>query len=93
MTVPQFTVLTGLLVIFIGTILLSSPLCSSNEIGLWESFFTATSAITVTGLTVIDIGKDLSIYGQIVLALMLLIGGLGLMAITTFLQGFVKTVN
>ena len=71
--------------------LLSSPLCSTNEVGLglWESFFTATSAITVTGLTIIDIGKDLSMFGQMVLALMLLIGGLGLMAITTFLQGFV----
>ncbi len=89
LTVPQFTVLTGLLVIFIGTLILSSPLCSSNQVGLWESFFTATSAVTVTGLTIIDIGKDLSIYGQIILALMLLIGGLGLMAITTFLQGFV----
>ncbi len=88
-TVPQFTVLTGLLVIFSGTLLLVNPLCSSTEVGLWESFFTATSAVTVTGLTVIDIGKDLTIIGQIVLAGMLLIGGLGLMAITTFLQGFV----
>ena len=89
LTVPQFTVLTGLLVVFLGTFVLASPLCSSQEVGLWESFFTATSAITVTGLTIIDIGKDLSIFGQIVLSLMLLIGGLGLMAITTFLQGFV----
>jgi len=68
---------------------LSSPLCSSSKVGLWEAFFTSTSAITVTGLTIIDIGVDLNFFGQVFLAFMLLSGGLGLMAITTFLQGFV----
>ena len=89
LTVPQFTVVTGLLVIVIGTILLSTPLCSGSNVGLWEALFTATSAITVTGLSIIDIGTDLTGFGQAVLALMILSGGLGLMAITTFLQGFV----
>ena len=89
LTVPQFTIITGLIVIFLGTLVLSTPFCSSQNVGLWEAFFTSTSAITVTGLTVIDIGSDLTIFGQILLAFMLLSGGLGLMAITTFLQGFV----
>ena len=89
LTVPQFTIITGLIVILLGTLVLSSPFCSSQKVGLWEAFFTSTSAITVTGLTVIDIGSDLTIFGQIFLAFMLLSGGLGLMAITTFLQGFV----
>ena len=89
LSVPQFTIVTGLIVIFFGTLILSSPLCSSTKVGLWEAFFTSTSAITVTGLTIIDVGVDLNIFGQFFLALMLLSGGLGLMAITTFLQGFV----
>ncbi len=89
LTVPQFTVVTGLLVVILGACLLSTPICSSSKVGVWESLFTATSAVTVTGLTVIDVGEDLTIFGQLVLAAMLLIGGLGLMAITTFLQGFV----
>mgnify|MGYP001280622919 CR=1 FL=1 len=89
LTVPQFTIVTGLIIIFFGTLILSSPLSSTDKVGIWEAFFTATSAITVTGLTIIDIGNDLTIFGQICLALMLLSGGLGLMAITTFLQGFV----
>ena len=89
LTVPQFTIITGIVIIFIGTLILSSPFCSSSNVGIWEAFFTSTSAITVTGLTVIDIGKDLTIFGQIFLSFMLLSGGLGLMAITTFLQGFV----
>ena len=89
LTVPQFTVVTGLLVILIGTLVLATPLCSSERVGLWEALFTATSAITVTGLSIIDIGTDLTGFGQVVLAGMILAGGLGLMAITTFLQGFV----
>jgi len=89
LSVPQFTIVTGLLIICLGTLILSSPLCSSSKVGLWEAFFTSTSAITVTGLTIIDIGVDLNFFGQFFLAFMLLSGGLGLMAITTFLQGFV----
>jgi len=89
LSVPQFTIVTGLIIICLGTLILSSPLCSSSKVGLWEAFFTSTSAITVTGLTIIDIGDDLNFFGQVFLAFMLLSGGLGLMAITTFLQGFV----
>ena len=85
LTVPQFTVVTGLLVILLGTLVLSTPLCSNESVGLWEALFTATSAITVTGLSIIDIGTDLTGFGQLLLAGMILAGGLGLMAITTFL--------
>jgi len=90
LTVPQFTVVTGLLVIAAGTLILASPLCSTAAVGHWEALFTVTSAITVTGLSIIDVGKDLTLFGQIVLAALILTGGLGLMAITTFLQGFVQ---
>ena len=90
LTVPQFTVVTGLLVIVLATLLLSTPLCSTSNVGLWQALFTATSAITVTGLSVIDVGEDLTFAGQVVLAGLIVTGGLGLMAITTFLQGFVQ---
>ena len=90
LTVPQFTVLTGLLVIVAGTILLATPLCSNDSVGLWEALFTVTSAITVTGLSIIDISRDLTPFGQLALAGLIVTGGLGLMAITTFLQGFVQ---
>jgi potassium uptake TrkH family protein len=90
LTVPQFTVVTGGLVIVSGTLLLASPLCSTDDVGLWEALFTVTSAITVTGLSIIDVGKDLTFFGQVTLAGLIITGGLGLMAITTFLQGFVQ---
>ncbi len=90
LSVPQFTLLTGLLVIAFGTLVMASPLCSKEQVGLWEALFTVTSAITVTGLSIIDVGTDLTLLGQIALAGLILTGGLGLMAITTFLQGFVQ---
>jgi len=90
LTVPQFTVVTGLLVITLGTVILATPACSADSVGLWEALFTVTSAITVTGLSIIDVGKELTLLGQMVLAGLIVVGGLGLMAITTFLQGFVQ---
>ena len=90
LTVPQFTLVTGALVIAVGTVVLASPLCSTDDVGLWEALFTVTSAITVTGLSIIDISRDLTGFGQVTLAGLIITGGLGLMAITTFLQGFVQ---
>jgi trk system potassium uptake protein len=88
--VPQFTVVTGALVIAVGTVVLASPLCSTDDVGLWQALFTVTSAITVTGLSIIDVSRDLTAFGQVTLAGLIITGGLGLMAITTFLQGFVQ---
>jgi len=90
LTVPQFTVVTGLIVIVVGTFVLASPLCSTDDVGLWQALFTVTSAITVTGLSIIVVDRDLTVFGQVVLAGLIVTGGLGLMAITTFLQGFVQ---
>ena len=90
LSVPQFTAVTGLLVIACGTFVLASPLCSTDAVGLWEALFTVTSAITVTGLSIIDVSADLTPLGQVALAALIMVGGLGLMAITTFLQGFVQ---
>ena len=87
---PQFTLVTGALVIAVGTVLLASPLCSTDDVGLWQALFTVTSAITVTGLSIIDVSRDLTPLGQLTLAGLIITGGLGLMAITTFLQGFVQ---
>ncbi|MCH9715392.1 MAG: potassium transporter TrkG [Cyanobacteria bacterium] len=90
LTVPQFTALTGAGVIAVGTLLMATPLCSRESVDLWDALFTVTSAITVTGLTIIDVGQELTPLGQLLLLALIISGGLGLMAITTFLQGFVQ---
>jgi trk system potassium uptake protein len=73
--------------IVVGAILLVLPI-SSNE-GQFTSFltclFTATSAVCVTGLVVVDTLEHWSLFGQVVIALLIQLGGLGFMISTTLL--------
>ncbi|MFC1624421.1 TrkH family potassium uptake protein [Candidatus Omnitrophota bacterium] len=83
---PQVIIFSFLVVILIGTSLLSLPQSSSNGVSLdlVDAFFTATSATCVTGLIVKDTGTDFSRFGQIVILCLLQIGGLGIMTLSTF---------
>ena len=84
---PQIVVLGFLTVILIGTILLSLPqaTASGERQPLVDALFTATSAVCVTGLIVHDTGGYFSLFGQIVILLLIQIGGLGYMTMATFL--------
>jgi trk system potassium uptake protein TrkH len=66
-------------------VLLWLPLSAAREshLSVLDAFFTATSAVCVTGLIVVDTPNDLSIFGQVVVLLLIQAGGLGYMAITT----------
>lgn len=66
-----------LVLILIGTVLLALPFASPRPLGLFNAFFMATSAVTVTGLAVVDPGTDLSHVGQVILLLLVQLGGLG----------------
>ncbi|MFC1863500.1 TrkH family potassium uptake protein [Thermodesulfobacteriota bacterium] len=69
----------------IGTFLLLLPQASTNEdIGLVNAIFTSTSATCVTGLVVLDTGHSFTLYGQLVILILIQIGGLGIMTISTF---------
>ncbi|WP_321446416.1 TrkH family potassium uptake protein [uncultured Cohaesibacter sp.] len=65
--------------ILAGTIGLKLPISTFAPIGWSDAIFTATSAVTVTGLAVLDTGKDFTLYGQIIICVMIQLGGLGLM--------------
>src|SRR3989338_1403277 len=70
--------------IIIGTILLYLPISSKNgHLSFIDSLFMATSAVCVTGLAVVDVGNNLSYFGQIVLLMLIQIGGLGIMTFST----------
>ncbi|HZA33769.1 MAG TPA: potassium transporter TrkG, partial [Vicinamibacterales bacterium] len=70
--------------IAVGTVLLRLPAAATHEtLSLLDAFFTATSAVCVTGLVVVDTPNDLSIFGQSVVLLLIQAGGLGYMSITT----------
>ncbi|MRX72125.1 Ktr system potassium transporter B [Bacillus lacus] len=76
---PQVLALSFLSFITIGTILLKLPFASTTYISWIDALFTATSAITVTGLVVVDTGIDFSVFGQVVIMCLIQLGGLGLM--------------
>lgn len=65
--------------ILLGAALLMLPAAQARAYGWSEALFTATSAVTVTGLAVLDTGADLTRLGQGVLMLLMQLGGLGLM--------------
>lgn len=70
-----------------GTLLLWLPISSvAGSLTISQAFFTAVSAVATTGLNVITPGRDLSIFGQIVVLVLMQLGGVGFMvaAITVF---------
>ncbi len=73
-------------VIVIGTLLLKLPMSTrGGSIGWFDAVFTATSASCVTGLTVVDTFGYFSNVGHAILLLLIQVGGLGFMTMTTFL--------
>jgi len=72
-------------VIVFGTLLLVLPLASATgeSLGWSAAFFTATSAVCVTGLIVVDTPTAFSGFGQVVILLLIQVGGLGYMTIST----------
>ncbi len=68
------------LMVFISTLLLLLPFAGAERpLHLNEALFTAVSALTVTGLTIITPASDLSLFGQLVLLSLIQIGGVGYM--------------
>ncbi len=78
-----------LLEILVGTLLLALPAATvtGESIGLGRSLFTATSAVCVTGLVVVDTGTTFSLFGQLVLLVLIQTGGLGFMVFATLMMG------
>ncbi|MCP4049520.1 MAG: hypothetical protein GY730_02285 [bacterium] len=84
---PAQMLLTGFLfAIFTGSLLLSLPVASVNEhLPYMDALFTAVSAVCVTGLVVNDIGTTFTLFGQIIILLLIQIGGLGIMTFSVLL--------
>ncbi len=83
---PFLVFLLFLVPMIIGAIVLTSPRCHQGSAPLSgaEATFTAISAVTVTGLTVIDVGTRLSVEGQWILLLLIQLGGLGMVSMFAF---------
>lgn len=81
---PQLLAGGYLALIILGTALLSIPAATTRPISLSDALFTATSSATVTGLAVIDPGSSFTWFGELVLMVLMQLGGLGLMSFAVF---------
>ncbi|WP_026978990.1 TrkH family potassium uptake protein [Flavobacterium tegetincola] len=77
-------------IILVGTILLLLPTATTGSITFTDALFTATSGVCVTGLTVINVSKELTIVGQTILLSLIQIGGLGILTFTSFFSFFFR---
>lgn len=73
-----------LLVIVIGGILLWLPVCNQEPIAFTDALFTSTSAVCVTGLMTVVPAAQFTLLGKVVLLVLIQIGGLGVVAVSTF---------
>jgi trk system potassium uptake protein len=78
-TPPKALVLGFAAIIAVGTLLLSLPVAAADgqRLTFIDALFTATSALCVTGLTVVETGTRFSIFGQVVILALMQVGGVG----------------
>lgn len=92
LTSAKFLALGYVVVILVGTLLLCLPISSRS--GEWTSFinsiFTAATATCVTGLVVADTYLHWSVFGQVVILMLIQIGGIGFMTVITLFSMFLR---
>ena len=83
----QILALGFLLLILVGALILTLPISttSGESTNFLDALFTATSAVCVTGLIVVDTGTYWNAFGQTVIMILIEIGGLGFMSFTTLI--------
>lgn len=79
------------IIILAGSFLLTLPLATTNGISYIDALFTATSAVSVTGLAVLNTGVDFTLFGQSVILLLIQLGGLGILTFTSFFAYFFQS--
>ena len=84
---PARTLILGFLsIIALGTVLLMMPFSTVSSISAVDAVFTSTSAVCVTGLIVKDTPRDFTLAGQIIIMLLIQLGGLGYMTSATIIS-------
>ncbi|MEU8398840.1 potassium transporter TrkG [Nonomuraea sp. NPDC048892] len=78
--------------VLVGTLLLALPQATAEgDSSHWlTALFTATSAVCVTGLVVVDTATHWSVFGEVVIALLIQVGGLGIMTLATVITVIVS---
>ncbi len=83
-------VLSFFFLISLGAALLMLPLATVSGISFTDALFTSTSAVCVTGLVVLDTGRDFTLFGQAVILVLIQLGGLGILTFTNLFGLFFR---
>ncbi|MFT6827817.1 MAG: trk system potassium uptake protein TrkH [Roseivirga sp.] len=86
----QLFVLSFSIIILIGSLLLMLPKATHEGLPFIDALFTATSAVCVTGLVVVDTGQYFTVFGQSIILVLIQIGGLGIMTFTSYFSYFFR---
>lgn len=91
-TTTQIILLSFLLVILLGSILLALPISSANgnAVPYIDALFTATTSTCVTGLVTLPTFSTWSVFGQVVILILIQVGGLG---VITIMSGLMLLLN
>ena len=83
---PQIIVLSFLLIILVGGLLLSLPISHRQgiDVPVLDAFFTSVSAVCVTGLVTLTTSATWSLFGKLVILILIQIGGLSLITVLAF---------
>jgi len=79
--------------IMVGTLLLKMPRATVDGISWLDALFTSTSAVCVTGLNVVDTEATFTTTGRVILLILIQVGGLGVMTLTTFLAAIFGSLS
>ncbi len=85
---PYIIILMSFLVaIFFGGLILSTPITiiSGSSMNLIDSFFVATSALCVTGLSTVDVSTTYNLFGKTIILVLIQLGGLGIITFTSMI--------
>lgn len=69
--------------VLLGTLLLCLPLAQARPTGLIDNLFSATSAVSTTGLMTVGVSENYTIFGQLVLLVLFQLGGIGFMTLSS----------
>lgn len=84
---PQRQLIIGYLAYsIIGGLLLTLPFCSREGISVIDNVFSAVSALSTTGLSTVDVSSAYTFWGQLVILLLIQLGGLGYMTFTSYVM-------
>ncbi|SFS78860.1 TrkH family potassium uptake protein [Sphingobacterium wenxiniae] len=86
----QLFVLSFFLLIVTGTLLLKLPFAINQPLSWIDSLFTSTSAVCVTGLVVVDTATHFTIWGQLIIMLLIQAGGIGILSFAGLFAYFLK---